>query len=65
MKGSMFTIGLGQKIFFTNKLAAYFSAGYSISQMTYSYPEIQYQSSRGREFELKTSGFELKIGLFF
>lgn len=66
MDGELFSIGAGQKVFFTNKLAAIFSLGYSIRNATYSNPNILYL--RGYNFDgyqLNAKGFEFKIGLLF
>lgn len=66
IRGYLLSIGAGQKVFFTNKLAATFSLAYSLRKAEYSNPNIIYIFGPAADsYRLRAQGFELKIGLFF
>ncbi len=57
--GNIFAVGLGRKLFYTNKLATLVSLGYNLHRISPNNPATSDPNN------LYTSGFELKMGFYF
>jgi hypothetical protein len=65
IKGNILSAGIGVKRFFTNKLAASFSVGYSLTEVIFVQDKAYLANDYNHRYEINLSGVEIKFGLYF